>query len=67
VDIVNPEIDRYLQRPASPDDPIPCAMGLPAAERFLPIAGLRSGRLRYPPAVRDGGEDLGLPARGTAA
>jgi predicted O-methyltransferase YrrM len=45
MDIVHPDIDRYLHDLASPDDAILREMELVAAERSFPIVGPQVGRL----------------------
>jgi len=47
VDIVDPEIDRYLHDLANPADPILREMELLAAERGFPIVGPQVGRLLH--------------------
>ncbi len=47
MDIVDPEIDRYLHDLASPDDPVLCEMELLAAERSFPIVGPQVGSLLH--------------------
>jgi caffeoyl-CoA O-methyltransferase len=47
VDIVNPDIDRYLRELANPDDPVLREMEVLAAERSFPIVGPQVGRLLY--------------------
>jgi predicted O-methyltransferase YrrM len=47
VDIVNPDIDRYLHQLASPDDPVLREMEVLAAERSFPTVGPQVGRLLY--------------------
>jgi caffeoyl-CoA O-methyltransferase len=47
VDIVNPEIDRYLHELANPDDPVLREMEVLAAERSFPIVGPQVGQLLY--------------------
>lgn len=47
MNIVDPDIDRYLHELASPDDPILREMELVAAERSFPIIGPQVGRLVY--------------------
>jgi predicted O-methyltransferase YrrM len=47
VDIVTPEIDRYLHELANPDDPVLREMELVAAERSFPIVGPQVGRLLH--------------------
>lgn len=45
VDIVNPDIDRYLHELANPQDPVLREMELLAAERSFPIVGPQVGRM----------------------
>ena len=45
MDIVNPEIDRYLHELANPADPVLREMEVLAAERSFPIVGPQVGRL----------------------
>jgi predicted O-methyltransferase YrrM len=45
VDIIHPEIDRYLHELANPDDPVLREMELLAAERSFPIVGPQVGQL----------------------
>jgi predicted O-methyltransferase YrrM len=47
VDIVDPEVQRYLHELANPRDPILREMELLAAERDFPIVGPQVGRLLY--------------------
>lgn len=47
VDIVSPEIERYLHDLANPDDPILREMEVLAAERSFPIVGPQVGRLLH--------------------
>ena len=47
MDIVSPEIDRYLHDLANPDDPILREMEVLAAERSFPIVGPQVGRLLH--------------------
>jgi predicted O-methyltransferase YrrM len=47
VDIVNPDIDRYLHELANPEDPVLREMEVLAAERSFPIVGPQVGRLLY--------------------
>jgi predicted O-methyltransferase YrrM len=47
VDIVNPEIERYLHDLANPGDPILREMEVLAAERSFPIVGPQVGRLLH--------------------
>jgi predicted O-methyltransferase YrrM len=47
VDIVHPEIDRYLHDLADPSDPILREMEVLAAERSFPIVGPQVGRLLH--------------------
>jgi predicted O-methyltransferase YrrM len=47
VDIVNPDVDRYLHELANPDDPVLREMELLAAERSFPIVGPQVGRLLH--------------------
>lgn len=47
MNIVDPEIDRYLQQLASPDDPVLREMEVLAAERSFPIVGPQVGRLLF--------------------
>ena len=45
MDIVDPDLDRYLHELASPDDPVLREMELVAHERNFPIVGPQVGRL----------------------
>jgi len=47
VDIIHPDIDRYLHDLANPDDPILREMEVVAAENRFPIVGPQVGRLLY--------------------
>jgi predicted O-methyltransferase YrrM len=47
VDIVDPDIDRYLHELASPQDPVLREMEMLAAERNFPIVGPAVGQLLY--------------------
>lgn len=47
MDIVNPEIERYLHELANPEDPVLREMEVLAAERSFPIVGPQVGRLLY--------------------
>jgi predicted O-methyltransferase YrrM len=47
MDIVDPEVDRYLHALASPADPVLREMELLAAEREFPIVGPQVGRLLH--------------------
>jgi predicted O-methyltransferase YrrM len=47
VNIVDPQIDRYLHDLANPDDAVLREMELVAAERSFPIVGPQVGRLLY--------------------
>ena len=45
MDIVDPDVDRYLHELACPEDPVLREMELLAAERGFPIVGPQVGRL----------------------
>src|SRR5512136_2345773 len=45
MDLVHPDIDRYLTRLAAPDDPVLAEMERLGAERDFPIVGPQVGRL----------------------
>jgi predicted O-methyltransferase YrrM len=47
VDIIDPNIDRYLHDLANPDDPVLREMEVLAAERSFPIVGPQVGQLLY--------------------
>lgn len=54
MDIVAPELERYLHELANPADPVLREMELLAAEREFPIVGPQVGRLLYVLAVSAG-------------